>query len=437
MIDNPDILVNYVRRCNAVTVDSRAISDLKKADKTVMFIALKGDKYDGNDFVPEALKAGADYVVSDNFAYDGRKDSRILIVRDSMDMMNKTALAYRRIVDPKVIAITGTNGKTTTKELAVRVLSKGYRAHATQGNLNNHIGVPLTLLNMPKDSEVVVVEMGASHLGEIANLCEIAEPNYGLITNIGRAHLEGFGSFEGVCKAKGELYDYLKRRGGIAFYDTANEHLVKMFSERMNLRKSSYNSEDFRGEYNKLGELIVSIKGKSTKINTMMTGFYNTANIAGAFAIAKGFGIEFFNTIEAIEEYCPANSRSQLIHKDSNIIISDAYNANPTSVDAAVKNLKHFTQLSKVVVLGAMKELGLTTNKDHIKVIKTVRSLDVTKAYFVGEEFMNVKIECDNMQYFNTTEELVDAMADISFEDSVILVKGSRSMELEKIIDKL
>ncbi|MFI3268369.1 MAG: Mur ligase family protein, partial [Rikenellaceae bacterium] len=202
MIDNADILVNYVRRCNVVTTDSREISKLKNSGKIVMFIALKGDKYDGNNFVGAAIEDGADYVVTDNAALDGNENRKLLVVKDSLKMMQLSALAYRRIVDPKVVAITGTNGKTTTKELVAATLSKKYRTYATKGNLNNHIGVPLTILNMPKTTEVLVVEMGANHPGEIAKLCRIAEPNYGIITNVGRAHLEGFSSFAGVCKAK-------------------------------------------------------------------------------------------------------------------------------------------------------------------------------------------------------------------------------------------
>lgn len=436
MIDNADILVNYVRRCNVVTTDSREISKLKNSGKIVMFIALKGDKYDGNNFVGAAIEDGADYVVTDNAALDGNENRKLLVVKDSLKMMQLSALAYRRIVDPKVVAITGTNGKTTTKELVAATLSKKYRTYATKGNLNNHIGVPLTILNMPKTTEVLVVEMGANHPGEIAKLCRIAEPNYGIITNVGRAHLEGFSSFAGVCKAKAEMYAFLKQSGGVAFYDSMNQNLVQMISEHLGLRKTAYNTNEFRGEFNKQGELIVSIKGKSKKINTKLTGSYNTANIAAAYAISGAFGIDYLTFVDAIEEYAPNNNRSQLVYSGSNIIIADAYNANPTSMGIAVKNLNHFTRANKVVVLGAMKELGTETQKEHKKVINSVIKMGVTNAYFIGNEYADVKVEAENLNYFASTEEYLEKMASVKFEDSVILIKGSRSMELEKVINK-
>lgn len=436
MIDNADILVNYVRRCNAVTTDSRAIASLKEAGRVVMFFALKGEKYDGNDFVSAALEDGADFVVSDNLALEGSENRKLLLVKDSLKMMQLTALAYRRIVDPKVIAITGTNGKTTTKELVALALSKKYKTYATKGNLNNHIGVPLTILNMPKDCEVLVVEMGANHSDEISQLCKIAEPNYGLITNVGRAHLEGFGSFSGVCKAKGELYDYLKQSGGIAFYDSSNQNLAQMISDRMGIRKSEYNSADFRGEFNDKGELVISVKGKNIKIRTMLTGLYNSANIAASYTITTSFGIDYLTFVDAIQSYCPTNNRSQLIYNGSNIIIADAYNANPSSVEIAIKNLKHFVRANKVVILGAMKELGIESDKEHLKVIRNVQKSDINRAYFIGEEYEKVKIEGEKFKYYSSTEEFLNAFVGVQFDDSVVLIKGSRSMELEKVINK-
>ncbi|MFI3268670.1 MAG: cyanophycin synthetase, partial [Rikenellaceae bacterium] len=246
----------------------------------------------------------------------------------------------------------------------------------------------------------------------------------------------GFSSFAGVCKAKAEMYAFLKQSGGVAFYDSMNQNLVQMISEHLGLRKTAYNTNEFRGEFNKQGELTVSIKGKNKKINTKLTGSYNTANIAAAYTVTAAFGVDYLTFVDAIESYSPNNNRSQLVYNGSNIIIADAYNANPTSMDIAIKNLKHFNKPNMVVILGAMKELGADTQKEHLKVLNNVKKMGVTQAHFIGGEYADVKIEAENMNYYDSTEEYLEKMVSGVFENAVILVKGSRSMELEKVLNK-
>lgn len=435
MIENIDILLNYFRRCNTATTDSRKIHELKNEGRKVMFFALKGENFDGNDYVTAALEDGADFVVTDSKAFDDAAHKKILVVPDSLRAMQNLARAYRRSLPVKVVAITGTNGKTTTKELSLSALSKKYKTYATSGNLNNHIGVPLTLLNMPRETEVAIIEMGASHVGEIRRLCAIAEPNYGLITNIGRAHLEGFGSIEGIKQAKGELYDFIKLSGGIALYDSSNKVLSDMINDRGGIRKSSYNSNDAKASLNDFGELVVSFKGKSLDIHTNLTGEYNSANIAAAYAISRLFGIEYMTFADAIEGYTPKNNRSQLIHTKNNIIIADAYNANPSSMSCAIDNLCAAKGSSKIAILGAMKELGEASEDEHRTIIDKVTKLNLTEVFFIGEEYISVKDDEPRHKYFSSTEDFMEILPSLNLSGSTILIKGSRSMSLEKVID--
>lgn len=433
MIEITDILLSYYRRCNAATIDSRQISELKNAGRKVMFFALKGEKYDGNDFITAALEDGADFVITDNINLDGTTNKKVLVVRNVLKAMQDLAQAYRRSLPVKIVAITGTNGKTTTKELVYKSLSKKYKAYATVGNLNNHIGVPLTILNMPKETDVAIIEMGANHVGEIKLLCSIAEPNYGLITNIGKAHLEGFGSYEGIIKAKGELFDFIKRTGGIAIYDSSDKVLAQMIDARGGIRKSAYNSSEFSCSQDDKGELVFRLKSKSLEINSSLTGSYNMKNVAAAYTIARAFGIEYTTFVDAVESYYPTNNRSQLIHKKSVIVIADAYNANPSSMECAITNLKEFKGTSKIAILGDMKELGESSPEEHRKIVKMVQKCDFKNVYFIGEEFEQGKIDSDNLHYYHSTDDFLSVIKTIDFSGSVVLVKGSHSMSLEKV----
>ncbi|MDE7355302.1 MAG: UDP-N-acetylmuramoyl-tripeptide--D-alanyl-D-alanine ligase [Rikenellaceae bacterium] len=437
MIREYDILVNKLKDDNCIlTTDSRTIARHKSDGRKVMFIALKGDNFDGNDFVMQALDDGADYVVTHNEWHDQSGDRRIFVVRDTLKALQGMALIWRRKVDPKVIAVTGSNGKTTTKELTAAVVSQKLRVWATKGNLNNHIGVPLTLLGMPSDCDVAIIEMGASHLGEIKSLCAIAEPDMGVITNIGNAHLEGFGGFEGVKKGKGELIDYLRKSGGTFFYLSEDKVLADMVASRINIRCVTYSVRGVKCENEPDGTLSVKLPDYHRHIKTRLTGSYNKYNILAAIAIGKRIGIETALAVTGIEAYTPDNNRSQLIVSGrGNRIIADSYNANPSSFDNALRSLSE-NDGDKVVIAGQMNELGDFSAAEHRRLAEMLLKSDIKRFYLIGTNFADIDTGGKGI-FCPDTDTLRKELERNPVNDSVVLVKGSRGVGLEKIYDLL
>lgn len=412
-----------------VTTDSRKIT------RDCIFFALKGDNFDGNAFANQALQEGAAMAVIDNAEY---MTEGCLLVDNVLQSLQSLANYHRRKFEIPVISITGSNGKTTTKELITAVLSSHYEITATQGNLNNHIGVPLTLLGIHSKTEIAVIEMGANHQGEIKELCKIAEPTHGIITNIGKAHLGGFGGYEGVIKAKTELYSWIKSSNGTAFINADNPLLV----EKSNgLNCIFYGT----GENNYVqAELIpdddyLSLKyyndSNSTCIHTQLIGSYNFENTLAAICIGKTFQVPQAKIIASIEQYTPSNSRSQLLKTKRNTIILDAYNANPSSMQAAIRNFVRIKADKKLMILGDMLELGEESTFEHTSIVELALSHKLTNSIFVGSEFCKTKHP--EMRYFANSQEAHDYLEHEQISGFTILLKGSRGIKMEKILDTL
>ncbi len=420
----------------------KVVTDTRKLEPNSLFFALKGGNFDGNQFAKKALEGGCEYAVIDN--PDFEEGERYLLVDDVLKTLQNLATFHRSTLDIPIIAITGTNGKTTTKELVAGVLAQKYNLGFTQGNLNNHIGVPLTLLSFTEETEVGVVEMGANHVGEIAQLCEIAEPNYGLITNVGSAHLEGFGSFEGVKQAKGELYDWLFDNGGLVFINSDNEHLLGMLHPQRNFTYGTSNLAECSGEllpakgFFLRAQAILHIDDEKTvelvELNTQILGNYNFENVMAAAAIGMYFGIKAPAIKESIETYRPENNRSQLIESSRNIILLDAYNANPTSMRAAIDNLSALEIENKAVILGDMLELGEVSYQEHQSIISLLQEKGIAKAYLVGPVFSQLD---SDFKTFGSAGELAEHLKKEPIEKSNILIKGSRGIGLEKLVECL
>lgn len=415
-------------------------TDTRNCPENSIFIGLRGETFNGNAFAPKALELGCSYAIVDDKQYATHPN--IILVEDSLKVLQKLANYHRKQFKIPVLAITGTNGKTTTKELVMSVLSKEYNVIATQGNYNNHIGVPLTLLRITKEHEIAVIEMGANHVGEIKTLAEIAEPNYGLITNIGRAHLEGFGSYENIIKAKGELYDFIREtKDGKVFVNGSNELLMKMAA---GMAVIPYGEEDKdKGEQFVTGRIVTSspflelewcMASNCFEVQTKIVGTYNLPNVLAAVAIGKYFGVRSELICEALEKYEPNNNRSQLKKTDTNMLIVDAYNANPTSMKAALENFKTLDVNHKVLILGDMKELGPDSDSEHQKIADAVASNTFEKVIFVGENFSHVNTT--HPRYKNIFE-LKDYLVKNPIKDSYVLLKGSRGMHLEDCIELL
>ncbi len=414
-------------------LDSSGVStDTRKITEGNMFFALKGDKFDANNFVDQAIQAGAKYVVIDN--PEKQVDGKTILVDDVLIELQRLALTYRNTFKIPVIGITGSNGKTTTKELLAQVLSKKFKVHFTKGNLNNHIGVPLTLLDMPKDTEIAIIEMGANKVGDIHELCTIANPNFGVITNIGNAHLEGFGGPEGVLKAKTELYQYLILNRGTVFInatDNVLHNMAKRFEHPILYGTS--------GSFSKLkmgnAKPYLSFIYQNTEYTTQLIGDYNFSNIETAFCIGKYFEVNDLDQIEAICEYAPTNNRSEFRKVGSNQVILDAYNANPTSVKAALKNLMDLEAQHKVTILADMNELGIYADEQHNEIISVCKSIPNAKNYFIGKNFYKFKSDQEN--YFLTKEDFTKHIENHPIKASLVLIKGSRSNQLETILEHL
>jgi UDP-N-acetylmuramoyl-tripeptide--D-alanyl-D-alanine ligase len=400
-----------------------------------VFFALKGDTFDGNKFAREALSLGASLVVIDNKEY---KCENSVLVEDSLIALQQLASLYRKNYEFKVFALTGTNGKTTTKELIKQVLLKKYSCHATVGNFNNHIGVPLTILSAPPKTAVLIIEMGANHQGEIARLCEIADPDYGLITNIGKAHLEGFGGYQGVIKAKTELYRYLIKSRRKIFVNSSDKTLLNIIGDYSNIE--SYGGQNSCCQLEKIeydGQLIAHLKinDKKYSIKTHLFGKYNVFNLLAALKVGLFFEVDLPDIIEALESYIPENNRSQILKTNSNTLILDSYNANPSSMESALESFDEMVSANKITILGEMKELGTSSREEHQKIINRAIQLNCNYNFFVGEGFMPFAQQLDH--YFSGTKELMDYLQKKKLTGNLIFIKGSRANRLEKIIDLL
>ena len=419
---------------SGVTTDTRAVS------KGNIFFALKGEKFNANLFAAEAFEKGAQYVVVDEITNADWKEKfgdRLIVVEDSLKTLQQLAGYYRQQLKCPVLAITGSNGKTTTKELIATVLSKKFKAYATKGNLNNHIGIPLTLLSIKTDAEFAIVEMGANHQREIASYCEYVQPDYGLITNVGLAHIEGFGGFEGVVKGKTELYAALAKRKGKIFVNGDNETLLGKIYE-FGFAKENYFEYGFNGRSGCVGSIVpnrefLQVRTTEGSIQTNLVGDYNFENVMSAVCIGKYFDVEFSQIKEAIENYTPSNNRSQKISYGSNTIILDAYNANPSSMQEALRNFEKNQAENKVVILGEMMELGEYTKAEHEKIHAQVNAMHLATKIFVGTGFSYLK-NSQSVLWFEKTEDLKSWFKQHQFEESYILIKGSRKNELEKIL---
>ncbi|NEW80363.1 MAG: UDP-N-acetylmuramoyl-tripeptide--D-alanyl-D-alanine ligase [Gelidibacter sp.] len=402
-------------------------TDTRKIRKGSVFFALKGDNFNGNEFAEEALKIGANYVVIDEEKY--KTNANAILVENVLETLQKLANFHRKQLDIPIISLTGSNGKTTTKELINAVLCKKYITEATAGNLNNHIGVPLTILSMTPKTEIGIVEMGANHIKEIEFLCSIAEPNYGLITNFGKAHLEGFGGYEGVIKGKSELYGFLRLTNGTVFINTDDELQIK---QSAGISAIEFNNHDI-----KLVEAnpFVKVQFKNTMIESNLIGKYNYNNIAVAVAVGNYFDISETDIKTAIENYIPTNNRSQLIQKGTNKIILDAYNANPTSMQAALENFAQLKDENKVVFLGDMFELGEESKTEHQKIADLVTSYNFSKVFLIGKAFSATGAK--NAFIYESFESFKNSTNYSNINNATILIKGSRGMALERLLDLL
>lgn len=424
-----NILHQLFLKCTSITTDTRSITT------NSIFFALKGERFDANTFSKEALDKGASHVVIDNEKY--LIDERTILVEDSLSTLQELAKFHRNYLRLPIIALTGSNGKTTTKELINIVLSQKYNVKATIGNLNNHIGVPLTILSFDKTTEVGIVEMGANHQKEIEFLCEIAHPDYGYITNFGKAHLEGFGGFEGVIKGKSEMYQYLRDNNKKAFINLEDELQVR---NGESITKYTFSTKDRHADVS-IGQItanpFVSVNYNNQNIQSHLVGIYNGTNISAAITVGKYFAVEDSLIKIAIENYNPTNNRSQLSNKGSNKLILDAYNANPSSMAVALENFNNQTQNNKIAFLGDMFELGKESTQEHISIVESLKNVQNTEFHFIGLEFLKAKIKQENFHFYSTFEELKQTLINTKFQNSYILIKGSRGMALERVIDLL
>ena len=425
-------IYNLFKESTGVSTDSRSVG------KSQIFFALWGENYNGNKFASDALARGALCAVIDDPLFE---TENTILVDDCLIELQALASHFRKEMNVPVLAITGTNGKTTTKELLAAILSKKFKVHYTKGNLNNHIGVPLTILSAPTDTEMLIIEMGASHVGEIRTLCHIAQPDYGIITNIGTAHIEGFGSADGVIKAKTELYEHLRKVNGIALYNdkdplltenifrcinravpfsdpTGIDLLIDLVSSDLNLRIS------------------ITYLHHTYDLSTNLFGSYNLENIRAAVASGLFLGVDIKDVIDALEKYQPANNRSQIKITKSNTLICDSYNANPTSMHLALDSFSILKNTPKAIILGDMLELGEKSGEEHLKILKLLQSGIAEKVLLVGPEFQKISYG-SGFNSFQNVDQLIEFLKGEPVTGSTILIKGSRGIRLEKIYDLL
>ncbi|GAL68945.1 UDP-N-acetylmuramoyl-tripeptide--D-alanyl-D-alanine ligase [Jejuia pallidilutea] len=422
---NLKTLHNLFLECNAVSTDTR------KIEKGDLFFALKGDNFNGNTYAKQAIDKGAKYAVIDEKEFQSK---HTILVENVLVTLQNLATYHRNYLKTPIVALTGSNGKTTTKELINAVLSKKYKTTATKGNLNNHIGVPLTLLSLTKETEIGIVEMGANHQKEINFLCNIAFPDYGLITNYGKAHLEGFGGVEGVIKGKSEMFTHLIKNNKTIFVNANDPIQVE--------KTKSANIVTFGNKHNNPDTIIdfldaqpfVASKYNNLTINSQLIGDYNFNNISIAIAIGNYFKVADSAIKSAIESYVPSNNRSQIIEKNTNKIILDAYNANPTSMQAALLNFEK-QEGYKIAILGDMFELGDDAEVEHQNITDLAISLNIDKVYLVGKNFFNSKIKSKKVKQFETFNHLNNELSLKNINNALVLIKGSRGMALERFLE--
>ena len=415
-------------------LESSGVStDTRNIKQDSLFFALKGANFNGNSFAHQALENGACYAVIDEVV--NPTDDRFILVDNVLETLQALAHFHREQLGLPIIALTGSNGKTTTKELIHAVLKPHFKTVATVGNLNNHIGVPLTLLSMTADTEIGIVEMGANHAKEIAFLCKIAKPNMGYITNFGKAHLEGFGSEEGVVKAKSELYNFLKTQSSLIILNSDDAKQVAQLGTYNNTCTFSETLETDVNVKLTASQPFLSVTLKEISIKTQLVGVYNFHNIAAALTIGTYFKLTPLQLKKGIEAYIPTNNRSQIIQQNSNEILLDAYNANPSSMEVALENFKGLENPNKLAILGDMFELGTTSAKEHLALVNHAVSMQDCRFYFVGAHFFEQNKAHPNLLFFKTFEELQVHLEKTTVSNTTILIKGSRGMALERVLE--
>ena len=411
-------------------------TDTRNIEKGCLFVALRGDNFNGNTFTQQALDKGAFKVIIDDISQH-KNTGETILCKNTLVLLQELATYHRQELNIPIIALTGSNGKTTTKEIINAVLSKKFKTTATQGNLNNHIGVPLTLLSMTKETQICVVEMGANHTKEIEALCEIAQPNFGYITNFGKAHIEGFGSIQGVIEGKSELYKYITKEKGTLFFNADDPIQTKLLGNYTAKIGFSQEKKNFYTLKQIDTTPYVALQAAQTNITSNLIGAYNFTNISAGVLIGDFFDIPLNDIKQAIEEYLPTNNRSQLITKGNTQIILDAYNANPTSMMAALQHFNTMRGDSKMVFLGDMFELGETAHKEHQKIVDYLTNSNIDEIYIIGSYFSKTKSQVKNIYQFTSFEALKKDFNNIVAKDRTILIKASRGMALERILPLL
>lgn len=428
MAETPESLYKKYLECAFVSTDSRT------GQANSLFFALPGPNFNGNQFAAAALAQGARYAVVDDPAL---ASDQVLVVPDTLQALQELAQFHRRQLSIPVIGITGSNGKTTTKELINAVLSQQYTTLYTQGNLNNHIGVPLTLLSIRPEHQIAIIEMGANHTGEIAQLCRLAEPTHGMITNIGKAHLEGFGSLEGVARAKSELYLHLLEHHGTVFIHSQNEHLQRLAHRLPTKITYPAPGDFFQATFISASPYVVYTSENGATVTTQIVGGYNFENIAAASCIGKYFNIPLEKINAGIAAYLPTNNRSQVLQKGTNTILLDAYNANPSSMAASVQNFGRAAATQRILILGDMFELGPESAAEHRKLGELIAGLPFSQVYLCGPDMQHTAAQVPAARYFATKPELQEWLRTHPVQNSLVLIKGSRGMSLETLVELL
>jgi UDP-N-acetylmuramoyl-tripeptide--D-alanyl-D-alanine ligase len=423
-----------IAQLHAIFLGSNSVStDTRKVKDNDLFFALKGDSFNGNKFAKDAIEKGARYAVIDEGIYN--IDDTFILVDNVLETLQELATYHRNYLGLKIIALTGSNGKTTTKELINAVLITKYKTTATVGNLNNHIGVPLTLLSMNASTEIGIIEMGANHLKEIAFLCAIAQPDFGYITNFGKAHLEGFGSIEGVIQGKSELYNYLKAHDKLIFLNSEDNKQVTLLKDYNKTYSFGNSNPDDAVIYFEEANPFVISKFKHEVIESQLIGSYNFTNICAAIAFGNYFNIEASSIKEAIENYMPTNNRSQIIHKGTNKIILDAYNANPSSMKVALESFEKQQDTFKIAILGDMFELGADAPKEHQYIADLASTIPINHVILIGENFNKTTIFSPKVSVFKSFEDFKTNFDFSQLNKATLLIKGSRGMALERVLD--
>lgn len=424
-------LYSLYNQCNGVSTDTRNIAE------NSIFFALKGDNFNANDFALQALENGAAFAVVDDKNLLKLENKKLIIVNDVLKTLQDLAAFHRFHLGLPIIALTGSNGKTTSKELLHTVLSKKYNTIATIGNLNNHIGVPLTLLRLTEETDLAIIEMGANHQKEIELLCDIAQPDFGFITNFGRAHLEGFGGIDGVIKGKSELYDYLQNNKKFTFINFDDPIQTSKTETNARFGFSTANNPLANIQITKaIAQPMATVEVDNLQIKSNLTGLYNIPNIAFAVTVGLYLNISLEDIKQAIEDYTPQNNRSQWTQINDKKILLDAYNANPSSMHVAIENFNQLEGTSKLMILGDMFELGNEANEEHKAIINEAVKTEIT-TFFIGTHFYENQIKSSFINYFNTIEEFFIYLKENPFQYNLILIKGSRGMALERILEKL